>query len=96
MNKTDIEKRDSKRNIGEELLESIHQMKANKHARTHIPAIADTRHKMGLSQSDFATVLGVSTRTLQEWEQGRRHPTGAAKTLIAIAAKRPDVLLEIR
>ena len=48
-----------------------------------------------LSQTQFAEVLGVSTRTLQEWEQGRRQPSGAARALLAIAAKRPEVLREI-
>jgi len=48
-----------------------------------------------LSQARFATLLGVSVRTLQEWEQGRRQPSGAAKTLIAIAQKRPEVLNEL-
>lgn len=49
---------------------------------------------MGLSQTQFARLLGVSIRTLQQWEQGRRHPTGPARRLLAIAEKRPDVLLE--
>jgi len=40
----------------------------------------------------FAALPGVSVRTLQEWEQGRRNPSGAAQTLIAIAEKRPEVL----
>lgn len=91
----DIEKRDAKRNIGAELLQSVRDMKMDKRVRTHYPDIADTRHNMGLSQSEFAALIGISKRTLQEWEQGRREPTGAAKTLIAIAAKRPDVLLEV-
>ena len=50
--------------------------------------------KSGLSQSDFAKLLGVSVRTLQDWEQGRREPSGAAKTLIAITERRPEVLRE--
>jgi putative transcriptional regulator len=45
-----------------------------------------------LSQAQFAQLLGVSVRTLQDWEQGRREPSGAAKTLIRIATRRPDVL----
>ena len=52
-------------------------------------------HLSGLSQQKFADVLGVSARTLQDWEQGRRKPTGAARSLLAIAAKRPDVLREV-
>jgi putative transcriptional regulator len=53
------------------------------------------RARTGLSQARFAAVLGVSTRTLQEWEQGRRKPTGAARALLAIAAKRPKVFREV-
>ena len=51
--------------------------------------------KSGLSQTEFAKLLGVSVRTLQEWEQGRRKPSGAAKKLIEIAERHPDVLKEI-
>jgi putative transcriptional regulator len=52
--------------------------------------------RSGLSQQKFADMLGVSARTLQDWEQGRRRkPTGAARSLLAIAAKRPDVLREV-
>lgn len=56
---------------------------------------AAARAKTGLSQAQFAAALGVSTRTLQEWEQGRRAPTGAARTLLAIAARRPEVIREV-
>jgi putative transcriptional regulator len=47
---------------------------------------------VGLSQQKFADALGVSTRTLQEWEQGRRKPSGAARTLLMIAVRHPEVL----
>jgi putative transcriptional regulator len=57
--------------------------------------VISARKKSGLSQSEFAKLLGVSVRTLQEWEQGRRQPRGAAKTLIAIAERRPEVLREV-
>ena len=53
------------------------------------------RTRVGLSQQKFADVLGVSTRTLQEWEQGRRKPSGAARVLLMIAARRPEVLREV-
>jgi len=51
--------------------------------------------RTGLSQQKFADVLGVSTRTLQGWEQGRRKPSGAARSLLVIAKRRPEVLREL-
>jgi putative transcriptional regulator len=57
--------------------------------------VAQVRLKSGLSQADFAAVLGVSKRTLEQWEQGRREPSGAAKTLLRIADRHPEVLLEV-
>ena len=50
------------------------------------------REHVGLSQAVFAGILGISKRTLQDWEQGRRHPTGSAKALLRIAYKHPEVL----
>lgn len=84
-----------KRKLGEELLQSVREMKAGRRGRVHkvrIPPIAAARLKSDLSQAQFARLLGVSIRTLQDWEQGRREPSGAAKTLIQIATRRPDVL----
>ncbi len=91
-------KRDADRNIGEELLQAIRDIKSGKVGRkstVEISPIAEARHKIGLTQSEFAKLLGVSLRTLQEWEQGRRKPSGAAKSLIAIAIKHPEILKEI-
>ena len=85
-----------KRNIGEEILEGIRQLKRGEHGRVvRVPSVTRIREKTGLSQPRFAALLGVSVRTLQEWEQGRRHPSGAARSLLAIAARRPDVLREV-
>jgi DNA-binding transcriptional regulator YiaG len=53
------------------------------------------RAKTGFSQAQFAGLLGISVRTLHDWEQGRRQPSGAAKTLLKIAFQRPEVLKEI-
>jgi putative transcriptional regulator len=53
------------------------------------------RGKTGLSQSRFASLLGVSVRTLQDWEQGRRAPSGAARTLLLVVAKNPRALLDV-
>jgi putative transcriptional regulator len=57
--------------------------------------VADIREATGLSQSKFAELLGVPVRTLQEWEQGRRAPSGAARTLLRIAARNPQALIEV-
>ena len=62
---------------------------------TEYPSIAEIRGQTGLSQSRFAELLGVSVRTLQDWEQGRRMPSGAARTLLLIAHKNPMALLEV-
>jgi putative transcriptional regulator len=61
----------------------------------NVPSVATVRARTGLSQARFAELLGVSVRTLQEWEQGRRAPSGAARTLIMVAAKNPQALLEV-
>ncbi len=90
--------RDAKRNIGEELLQAVRDIKAGKVGRVstlEVSPIAAARQKIGLSQSEFAKMLGVSLRTLQEWEQGRRKPSGAAKSLITIAIKKPEVIKEL-
>jgi putative transcriptional regulator len=84
------------RNIGLEVLDGIRQLKRGAHGRiVNVPSVASVREKTGLSQSRFAELLGVSVRTLQEWEQGRRAPSGAARTLLMIAAKNPRALLEV-
>jgi putative transcriptional regulator len=85
-----------KRNIGQEILDGIRQLKRGDHGRVvNLPSVGDIREKTGLSQPKFAELLGVSVRTLQEWEQGRRAPSGAARTLLQIAAKNPRALLEV-
>ena len=90
----ELEEWENNRDLGAELLESVRQMKAGKGRAVMSPVIS-TRKKSGLSQTEFAKLLGVSVRTLQEWEQGRRKPSGAAKKLIEIAERHPDVLKEI-
>ncbi|WP_335582502.1 helix-turn-helix domain-containing protein [Candidatus Thiodictyon syntrophicum] len=82
-----------------DLLESVRQMKSGKAARvTHIqvPQAAEARSKIGLSQPAFARLLGVSPRTVQDWEQGRREPTGAAKMLLRVAVSHPEILLKLQ
>ncbi|MEQ6342909.1 MAG: helix-turn-helix domain-containing protein [Gammaproteobacteria bacterium] len=83
--------------LGEKLLRSVREMKAGKAARATQVApneVAAARLKTGLSQSQFAQALHISARTLQEWEQGRRQPSGAAQALIQIAFKHPEVIAE--
>jgi putative transcriptional regulator len=85
-----------RRNIGAEILEGLRQIKRGEHGRvTTVPSVATIREGTGLSQPRFAELLGVSVRTLQEWEQGRRAPSGAARTLLMIAAKNPRALIEV-
>ena len=57
--------------------------------------VASARAATGFSQAAFAKLLGVSVRTLQEWEQGRKVPSGAAATLLKVAARHPKVLQEL-
>ena len=90
--------RDAKRNLGAELLQSVREMKAGKGkvvTRVEVPAVMHARMKSGLSQAQFAELLDVSVRTLQDWEQGRRQPSGAARTLITIAELKPKVLQQV-
>jgi putative transcriptional regulator len=86
----------AKRNIGMEVLQGIREIKRGEHGRVvTVPSVSSVRERTGLSQSRFAQLLGVSVRTLQEWEQGRRAPSGAARTLLLVAQKNPRVLLEV-
>lgn len=84
------------RNIGNEILEGIRELKRGESGRViNVPNVSEIRGKTGLSQSRFAELLGVSVRTLQDWEQGRRAPSGAARTLLLVADKHPTVLLDV-
>lgn len=81
-----------------DLLQSVKEMKAGKAARVtnvQVSSAIEARNKVGVSQAAFASLLGVSKRTLQEWEQGRKQPSGAAKTLLQIAVQHPEVLREL-
>ena len=85
-----------KRNVGQEVLEGLRELKHGEVGRVvNLPSVAAIRERTGLSQAKFAALLGVSVRTLQEWEQGRRAPSGAARTLLLIAAKNPRALTEV-
>lgn len=86
----------AKRNVGLGILEGLRELKRGEIGRVvNIPSVNVIRERTGLSQAKFAALLGVSVRTLQEWEQGRRAPSGAARTLLMVAARNPQVLLEV-
>lgn len=87
-----------KRDIGAELLQSIKEIKKGKGKRYNIEKVEDIqsiREDMHLSQMAFAGFMGVSIRTIQEWEQGRRTPSGAAQVLLQIAANFPEVFFKL-
>ena len=90
-----------KRNLFEELKTGINE--ARQHSRGHVklktrkikePDIKSIREKFGIRQEEFAALIGVSVRTLQNWEQGHRHPTGAARALFKIVEKNPKAAID--
>ena len=92
-----------KKELFDELLESVKQAAAiergeRKPSRVYVVdpknEVARVRTRLGLSQSKFAALLGISANTLKNWEQGRRQPTGAAKVLLRVAARHPKIVLE--
>lgn len=104
LSESELLARDAERDLNAELLESARQMKAGQLGRVSVVTrdgrviespIAKVRMMSRLSQAQFAALLGVSIRTLQEWEQGRREPSGAARTLLRLAEKHPDMLREL-
>ncbi|MFL0806560.1 MAG: type II toxin-antitoxin system MqsA family antitoxin [Oceanobacter sp.] len=93
----------SSRNIGDEILQGLNEIKQFKQG---VMALKTTelsepsapkviRTKLNLSQSDFAGLMGVSVRTLQDWEQGRRNPQGPAIALLRIAEQHPEVFSDL-
>lgn len=94
----------TERNIGLEILEGIKEVKKHKKGEIQLkvktlsdPSPAKTiRQQLQLSQSAFASLMGVSVRTLQDWEQGRRTPKGPAKSLLRIAEQYPEVFANIQ
>jgi putative transcriptional regulator len=89
---------EAKRDIWREVLDGVQAIKTGRGKRTQTEPrspIVRARLQSGLTQVQFAALLGVSKRTLEQWEQGRRMPSGAAKTLIRVAQLHPEVLKEI-
>jgi len=93
----EILERDATRDLGAELLEAVREIKAGGGRRftVCVSQATQARLKLGLSQADFAVMLGVSVRTLQDWEQGRRQPSGAAKALLKIAVAAPKTVRKV-
>lgn len=93
-----LAKFEAERNVWQEVLDGIREIKSGGGKRKQVEPGSDVvraRLKSGLSQAEFAAVLGVSKRTLEQWEQGRRKPSGAAQTLLKIAERHPKVLRDI-
>ena len=94
LTKTELAAYKAKRDLADELLQSVREMKSGQVHVVWSPVI-EARKKTGLSQSQFAALMGVSIRTLQGWEQGRKQPSGAARTLLAIASTNPKAVLAV-
>jgi putative transcriptional regulator len=89
---------EAKRDVWQEVLDGVREINAGGGKKTKVEAksyIVRVRLKSGLSQAKFAAALGVSKRTLEQWEQGRRKPSGAAKQLLKIAERHPELLVEV-
>ena len=94
----------AERDVGMEILEGLREVKAFKAGKVDLRTRELTepsppqaiRQQLDLSQAAFAGLMGVSLRTVQDWEQGRRTPSGPARSLLRIAEQHPDVFMEIR
>ncbi|AFL74896.1 helix-turn-helix domain-containing protein [Thiocystis violascens] len=89
----------TERDIGQEILDGIREIKAHQRGEVTLrtlevadPDARAIRQRMGLTQDAFAALLGVSPRTLEGWEQGRRQPRGSALALLRVAANHPEAL----
>jgi putative transcriptional regulator len=84
----------------EELLESVREGGAilrrekapARQFEIEAPDVKRLREEAGFSQREFATLMGISTGTLRNWEQGRRQPAGAARVLLTVATRHPQIV----
>ncbi len=93
----------AKRNLGKEIIEGLEEIKAWREGRKSLrvttvelpraAGVAAIRKELGLSQEEFARMMGVSVATLRNWEQGRREPHGPARSLLLVASIEPGVVL---
>lgn len=93
-----VDRLEANRDIWQEVLDGVREIKSGGGKRVVVTPdspVAQIRQRSGLSQDEFAAALGVSKRTIEQWEQGRRKPSGAAKTLLKIVDRHPEVLLEL-
>lgn len=90
----ELERYEAGRDLAAELLQAVREMQAGELAVVTTP-VAEARRRTGLSQAEFAALMGVTVRTLRGWERGRRQPGGAARTLIAIASQNPQAVLAV-
>jgi len=91
--------------LGCDLLEAMHEVLAHSRGEIelpsyeyHVPAmieVAPVRKRLGLSQVDFARTFGLCAGTIRDWEQGRRKPEGAARILLAVIDKYPEIVQEV-
>lgn len=94
----------NERNIGQEILEGVKEIKQFKNGDTELRTWNLTepsptkviRKKLKLSQAAFASLMGVSPRTVQDWEQKRRKPQGPARSLLRIAEQHPEIFIDIK
>ena len=88
----------TKRNIGQEILDAVQDIKTGKSKRRIVEGYDDVRcvrKDLDFSQAAFSSLMGISIRTLQEWEQGRRKPKGPAISLLRIAHKHPEAFVDL-
>jgi putative transcriptional regulator len=93
----------TERDIGQEILAGLKEIKAFKAGELNLKTRElkepssphEIRQKLNLSQAAFAGLMGVSIRTVQDWEQGRREPSGPAKSLLRIAEQHPEVFVAL-